>query len=51
LRPYLDALPDAQEHGDFLADYRARLADLFEQRPDGTTLFPFPRLFMVAQRR
>jgi trans-aconitate 2-methyltransferase len=51
LRPYLDALPDARDREDFLADYRARLADLFEQRPDGTTLFPFPRLFMVAQRR
>lgn len=51
LRPYLDALPDAAEREDFLADYRSRLADLFEQRQDGTTLFPFPRLFMVARRR
>jgi trans-aconitate 2-methyltransferase len=50
LRPYLDALSGPDERDNFLAEYRARLSRLFERRPDGTTLFPFPRLFMVARR-
>jgi len=47
LRPFLTAL-----HGDecsgFLADYAARVARAYPRRPDGMTLFPFRRLFIVA---
>lgn len=51
LRPYLDALVDPVEQAAFLDAYRARLAGVLRARPDGVTLFPFPRLFIVAQRR
>ena len=51
LRPYLQRLDDAAERAAFLAAYRARVAELFEPRTDGVTLFPFPRLFILARRR
>jgi trans-aconitate 2-methyltransferase len=51
LRPYLDAFPDSAEQAAFLDAYRARLATLMPARADGVTLFPFPRLFIVARRR
>jgi trans-aconitate 2-methyltransferase len=51
LRPYLDALPDHGEQAAFLDDYRTRLSAHTPPRPDGVTLFPFQRLFIVAQRR
>ncbi len=51
LRPYLQALPDEAERGAFLDAYRARTRAAFPRRGDGVTLFPFPRLFMVARRR
>ncbi len=47
LRPLLAALSPEEQEG-FLADYRARLAEAYPRRPDGTTLFPFRRLFIVA---
>jgi trans-aconitate 2-methyltransferase len=55
LRPVLAVLDDAEREG-FLADYRARLAQAYPRRVmpsgvhshDGTTLFPFRRLFIVA---
>ena len=50
LRPYLDALIDEAEREAFLSAYRARLAEMSPPRPDGTTLFPFPRLFILARR-
>jgi len=50
LRPYVDALTDDAERGAFLDAYRARLAPLFPRRPDGTTLLPFPRLFLLGRR-
>ncbi len=49
LRPLLDALEDGERDG-FLAEYAARLAAAYPRRPDGTTLFPFRRLFIVARR-
>ncbi len=48
LRPYLDAL-DGDERAAFEAAYRARVARAYPARPDGTTLFPFRRQFIVAQ--
>ena len=49
LRPLLDAL-EVEERDGFLAEYAARLAAAYPRRRDGTTLFPFRRLFMVARR-
>jgi trans-aconitate 2-methyltransferase len=49
LRPFVQRL-DADERAAFLSEYRARLRDAYPQRPDGKTLFPFQRLFAVAQR-
>ena len=51
LRPYLDGLTDLEECAAFIEAYRAKTRAGFPQRPDGTTLFPFPRLFIVARRR
>lgn len=50
LRPYVQALTDPAERGDFIAAYSERVAKLFPKQPDGVTLFPFPRLFIVARR-
>jgi trans-aconitate 2-methyltransferase len=50
LRPVLQALASDEERAGFLADYRARVARAFPRRGDGTTLLPFPRLFVVARR-
>ena len=48
LKPFLDAL-DAEAAGRFEAAYRARIARAYPPRADGTTLFPFRRLFIVAR--
>ena len=50
LKPYLDPLSDPAERAAFLATWRARLAVDYPRRDDGVTLFPFPRLFIIAQR-
>ena len=49
LRPYLERLP-AEEQETFLAAYQAKVEKAFPAQPDGGALFPFPRLFLVAQR-
>ncbi|MBX7249703.1 MAG: methyltransferase domain-containing protein [Caulobacteraceae bacterium] len=51
LRPYVEALTDDAERAAFLDAYRARLKPVFPRRTDGTTLLPFPRLFLAALRR
>jgi trans-aconitate 2-methyltransferase len=48
LRPYLQALPDAEDRDAFLAEYRALVGRAYPQRPWGTVL-PFRRVFVVAQ--
>ena len=47
LRPYLQAL-DGEARGAFIAAYKAKLNAAYPRRADGTTLFPFQRLFVVA---
>ncbi|MEK7246236.1 MAG: methyltransferase domain-containing protein [Pseudomonadota bacterium] len=47
LRPVLAVL-DQGERAGFLADYRARVARAYPRLADGTTLYPFRRLFIVA---
>src|SRR5262249_17503736 len=49
LRPYLDALDDAAKKG-FLSAYAERIAAAYPPQPDGKTLFPFRRIFIVAER-
>ena len=50
LRPFLQALSSDRERALFLDAYRTRISRVFPRRPDGTTLFPFPRLFVLARR-
>lgn len=47
-RPYLDAL-DPTEGEAFFAEYAARIRIAYPASPDGVTLFPFRRLFVVAR--
>lgn len=47
-RPFIEALGDAGPA--FLADYAERVRAAYPRRPDGTTLFPFRRIFIVASR-
>jgi trans-aconitate 2-methyltransferase len=47
LKPMLDALEEPQRSG-FEAAYRERVLRAYPPRADGTTLFPFNRLFIVV---
>jgi len=48
LRPFLDALVPEMRAA-FLGAYAEALRPVYPPRPDGTTLLPFRRLFIVAQ--
>ena len=48
LRPCLDALAEP-ERGAFLAAYASRIAAVYPRQPDGHTLLPFKRIFIVAR--
>jgi trans-aconitate 2-methyltransferase len=48
LKQFLDPL-DPPERSAFEADYAQQVALAYPRQPDGKTLFPFRRLFMVAQ--
>lgn len=48
LRPFVQALAD-DERAAFIADYKRKLNRAYPRRQDGRTLFPFKRLFVVAQ--
>jgi trans-aconitate 2-methyltransferase len=47
LRPILNGLAD-DEREIFLNKYRHRLRDAYPVKPDGRTVYPFRRLFIVA---
>ena len=49
LRPYLDALEEPVRRA-FLAAYAARIEEAYPKQPDGRTLLPFRRIFLVALR-
>jgi trans-aconitate 2-methyltransferase len=49
LRPFLDALPSG-EREDFTRTYAEAVRPHYPRRADGTTLLPFRRLFILAQR-
>lgn len=48
LRPLLNAISET-ERPEFLKIYEDCVQKAYPPRPDGTTLFPFKRLFLVAQ--
>ena len=49
LRPVLTEL-EPEMAKQYLVEYGAALRDAYPRREDGTTLYPFARLFMVAKR-
>jgi trans-aconitate 2-methyltransferase len=49
LRPVLETLK-GETLDRFLQSYGARLREAYPRRPDGRTVYPFPRLFIVARR-
>ena len=49
LRPYANALVGSERDA-FLGEYRTRVAQAYPTRKSGVTLFPFLRLFCVAQK-
>lgn len=49
LRPILQGLPE-DELRTFLTSYRRRLNEAYPRQNEGHTLFPFRRLFIVAQK-
>lgn len=49
LRPILNGL-SGEDRARFLDRYRPALRDAYPQRPDGSTVYPFRRLFIVAER-
>ncbi|MEM7316608.1 MAG: methyltransferase domain-containing protein [Planctomycetota bacterium] len=50
LRPFLDALDNAEERDSFLTRLRAGVSDAYQCRKDGRVLFPFRRTFVIAYR-
>ncbi|KAB8308263.1 trans-aconitate 2-methyltransferase [Erwinia endophytica] len=50
LRPFLAPLEESEQET-FLARYLQELQEIYRIREDGCVLLPFPRLFMVAQKR
>jgi len=51
LRPYLARLDHPAEQAAFLDAYAALMRKAFRKETDGSTLFDFPRIFIVARRR
>jgi trans-aconitate 2-methyltransferase len=49
LRPFLSVLPEA-ESAKFIDAFAQRMAVAYPAQPNGQTLFPFRRLFLIAQR-
>ncbi len=49
LRPFLSALPQ-QEAAKFVDAFAERMAVAYPPQQNGQTLFPFRRLFLIAQR-
>ena len=49
LRPLLDPLTE-DERAAFIEEYTARVAPHYPKQPDGRTIFPFRRIFLVAVR-
>lgn len=50
MRPYLEALDSDADRERFTTMLRERVAESYPRRVDGKVLYPFRRLFVVAQR-
>lgn len=50
LKQFLDRLQEPEKSA-FESDYRSRVIKQYKKEADGSTLFPFRRLFIVARRR
>jgi trans-aconitate 2-methyltransferase len=48
MRPYLDSLDSDEERRHFVALLAERVAASYPRRSDGTVLFPFSRLSVIA---
>jgi trans-aconitate 2-methyltransferase len=49
LRPFMEVLDESEKKG-FYEAYARMTAEAYPTRPDGITLFPFRRLFIVARK-
>jgi len=49
LRPYIHDLSESDAK-EFVAAYAAKIARAFPEQPNGKTLLPFRRIFIIAQR-
>ena len=49
LKQFLELL-DTEEQPVFEEDYARRVREAYPPQPDGKTLFPFRRLFMIVQK-
>jgi trans-aconitate 2-methyltransferase len=50
MRPFLEALSTDTARQEFIDQYTLRIRAAFPRRPDGTVLFPFRRLFLIASQ-
>jgi trans-aconitate 2-methyltransferase len=50
LRPFLEALPDADARAEFEREYLAAILPAYPRRADGKVLMGFRRLFVIAYR-
>ncbi len=50
LRPYLNALESDDDKAAFLADFENALRNVYSVQNNGKVLFPFVRIFFIAQR-
>jgi trans-aconitate 2-methyltransferase len=50
LRPYLDALPSEELKNEFLRDFEGLVKEAYRPERNGKILFPFTRLFFIAQK-
>jgi trans-aconitate 2-methyltransferase len=50
LRPFLDTLPSDEVKNAFTAEYLEHIRRAYPSRPNGSIIFPFRRLFLIAYR-
>lgn len=50
LRPYLDCLPSEELRSSFLRDFENHVREAYIPEWNGTILFPFTRLFFIAEK-
>lgn len=50
LVPFLSALGEVQRRASFVGEFAARIEEAYPRRHDGSVLFPFRRIFIVATR-